>query len=185
MTATLILASAADFSVREFRVAVRDDTDTFLGCLNGTPLLSEAREALSRVRRAYPRSMLQGLFHDGDLGAWREVTEADLDRIADLTAARTLAYILTIDGLPRLAWTVNSLDPGTLSGSADNPEHVSEYARALGLELQETERYGASTLILAQGAFQGVDVRVSCYRRAPLAVDIEIADDPAPAEAAR
>ncbi|AQZ67587.1 hypothetical protein BKM31_44490 [[Actinomadura] parvosata subsp. kistnae] len=187
MAAPLTLAGGAGFSVREFRVAVRDDTGACLGCLDGTPLLTEARETLSRVRRAYPRSMLQGLFNDGDLGAWREVTEADLDRIADLIAARTLACILTLDGLPRLAWTVNNLDPGILCGSANTPEQVSEYARALGLELQETERYGTSTLILAQGAYKGVDVRVSCYRRAPVpvAAEVEVADGPASDEAGR
>ncbi|MEW1837503.1 hypothetical protein AB0392_06050 [Nonomuraea angiospora] len=185
MTTTTTSADnvAADSPVRAFRVAVRDDHDVALGHLNSTTLHSEAREMLARVQRIYPRSILQALLDDGDLGTWRDVTEDDLDRIAEAIAARTLVYILTINALPRISWMLNNLDPGKLSGSADAPEQVSEYASMLGLELQETESYGNSTLVCAKGAFQGVDVRVSCYRRPPLVAcaDIIIAD-PAPSE---
>ncbi|MFD1547726.1 hypothetical protein [Nonomuraea guangzhouensis] len=175
-TATTIPTNSTDSPVRAFRVAVRDDSDTGLGFLHSTTLLTEAREALTRVRRAYPRSGLQGLFSDHDLGDWLDVTEDDLNRIADVTAAHTLAYILTINGLPRITWYLNSGDAGELTGSADNDVQVNAYAAVLGLEMQESET-GRSTLVCAKGTFQGVAVRVSCYRRTPLSVDIDVSGE--------
>jgi hypothetical protein len=173
MTVAAIPTNRQGSPVRSFRVAVRDDTDTGLGFLHPTPLLTEARAALSRVQRAYPRSILQGLFSDVDLGDWLDVTEDDLNRIADVTAAHTLAYILTIPGLPRISWFLNQGDAGELTGSADNDVQVNAYAAVLGLKVEEDDT-GRSTLVSAKGSFQGVAVRISCYRRTPALAQIEV-----------
>ncbi|MFI7468663.1 hypothetical protein [Nonomuraea sp. NPDC049646] len=172
-TSTAVTALPPSVSTRAFRVAVRDDTDTVLGFLGPTPLLAEVRETLTRVQRAYPRSILQALLDDGDLGDWRDVTDDDLDRIADVTAARALANLLTIPGMPRISWFLSNGDAGELSASADSEVQLNAYAAVLGLHVEETET-SRSTLVCAKGTFQGVAVRVTCYRRTSEAAGIEV-----------
>ncbi|MDF5758642.1 hypothetical protein [Spongiactinospora sp. TRM90649] len=146
-----------------FRVAIRDDNGATLGHLPGTTL-TETREVLDRMHAAYPCSVLQALFHDDDLGGWRDVTADDMDRMADAAAARVLAAILATGALPRISWTLHPFDPGTLRGSADTPGQVREYARAWELALTDCEDDGG-TRVCATGAFRGVEVRICGYSR--------------------
>jgi hypothetical protein len=148
--------------VNGFRVAVRDGS-TSLGCLDLADTVDQARDQLERVRRAYPESTLQGLFTDGDLGAWRDITDDDLNRIAAAAAAHTLATIYTRPGLERITWVLSDYEPGKLGGQAYTREQVEAYARVLNLELTETA--GAAPLVRAKGTVHGVEVCVSCYAR--------------------
>lgn len=145
-----------------FRVLIRDG-DATIGRTRHTERLEEVRVELARMRRAYPDSALEALLPDGDLGSWQVVTEEDLDRMASVKAALTLANILGM-GLPRISWTLHEFDPGRVAGQADTRKQVEEFARALLLEVTEDE-HPTNVLVSATGAFQGVEVRVSCYVR--------------------
>ncbi|WP_219471282.1 hypothetical protein [Nonomuraea rhizosphaerae] len=161
----------ADFSIGAsqagcgFRLAVRDD-HAMVGYLGAGQALRQARQRLERMRLAYPNSTLQGMFFDGDVGEWRDVTDDDLNRIADVNAAQVLAGLLQRSELERLSWTLSHWAHGQLSGDADTREQVQTYARVLSLELTETviAKSGA-TVVRAEGSVQGVEVRVSCYIR--------------------
>jgi hypothetical protein len=148
--------------VNGFRVAVRDGS-TSLGCLDIAETIDQARHQLEKVRRAYPESTLQGLFADGDLGAWRDVTDDDLNRIAAAAAAHALAAIYAQPGLERITWVLPDYEPGKLGGQAFTREQVETYALVLNLELSEIA--GAAPLLRAKGIVHGVEVCVSCYVR--------------------
>lgn len=143
-----------------FRVKIFSDGKA-IGFTESTPFLAGAEDHLARLQNAYPDSTLQALGDYGDLGDWRDVTAADLDRIVAVRTAYALAA-LCVEDVPRISWRIPDYKPGLLDGSAPDRDVIEQYAALLGVQVGERER-STYTVAHVEGEYRGVRVEIHCH----------------------
>lgn len=143
-----------------FRVKIVSEAKA-IGFTESTSFLAEAEGHLARLQHAYPDSTLQGLGNYGDLGDWRDVTAADLDRIVAVRTGYALAALHAED-IPRITWRIPDYRPGLLDGSARDRDVIEQYAALLGVQVGERER-DTYTALHVEGEYRGVRVEIHCH----------------------